>query len=279
MITRFLRFPGGKTKALTFSYDDGIDHDIRLIEIFRKYGMRATFNLNSGMFSPEGETHPENKNFWRMTERMVRQTYTPDVCEVACHSHTHPFLTTCDSGVACYEIIQDRKHLEDLFQTQVHGMAYPYGPTNDQLVEILKSCGIYYSRTGESTLKFDMPSNWLRLPATCHHKNPKLMELADQFLEMKPTRAPRLFYVWGHSYEFPAQDNWHVIEHFCEKMAGKDDIWYATNMEIYQAQQDFDRLESSVDGSMIYNPNVRPVWLADKKNNLYKIDPGETLRT
>lgn len=38
MIARFLRFPGGKAKALTFSYDDGVEQDIRLIEIFRKHG-------------------------------------------------------------------------------------------------------------------------------------------------------------------------------------------------------------------------------------------------
>ena len=48
MIHRYLRFPGGKGKALTFSYDDGVEEDIRLIEIFRKNGMRGTFNLNSG---------------------------------------------------------------------------------------------------------------------------------------------------------------------------------------------------------------------------------------
>ena len=36
-----------KKKLLTFSYDDGVTQDIRLIELFNKYGMKATFNLNS----------------------------------------------------------------------------------------------------------------------------------------------------------------------------------------------------------------------------------------
>ena len=26
----------------------------------------------------------------------------------------------------------------------------------------------------------DLPADWLRLPATCHHKNPRLMELAKE---------------------------------------------------------------------------------------------------
>lgn len=40
-------------KMLTFSYDDGIYQDERLVEIFNKYGMKATFNLNTGIQSPE----------------------------------------------------------------------------------------------------------------------------------------------------------------------------------------------------------------------------------
>lgn len=38
----------GKKKAVTFSFDDGVTQDIRLIEIFNKYGLKGTFNLNSG---------------------------------------------------------------------------------------------------------------------------------------------------------------------------------------------------------------------------------------
>lgn len=37
----------GKKKALTFSYDDGVTQNIRLIDIFNKYNHKATFNLNS----------------------------------------------------------------------------------------------------------------------------------------------------------------------------------------------------------------------------------------
>ena len=40
-----------KLKAVTFSYDDGTTQDIRLIELLNKYGLKSTFNLNSGLFS------------------------------------------------------------------------------------------------------------------------------------------------------------------------------------------------------------------------------------
>ena len=36
MRAMYLRFPGGKAKALTFSYDDGVEQDVPLLEILRK---------------------------------------------------------------------------------------------------------------------------------------------------------------------------------------------------------------------------------------------------
>ena len=38
----------GKYKALTFSFDDGNFDDICLIKIMNKYGLKGTFNINSG---------------------------------------------------------------------------------------------------------------------------------------------------------------------------------------------------------------------------------------
>ena len=278
MIPRYLRFPGGKAKALTFSYDDGVEQDIRLVEIFRKYGLKATFNINGGKFSPEGKIFPEGQIHRRMTKKQVKETYTEDVCEVACHAYTHPVLTDYDPALVTYQVMQDRLVLEELFDRQIHGMAYPHGRVNDMVVNVLKNTGIWYCRTIVSTEKFEMPTDWLLMPATCHHDNPRLMELADKFLAPPTKLRPQLFYVWGHAYEFEQKDNWHVIENFAEKMSGKDDIWYCTNMELYLAWRDFANLETSADGSMLYNPSLRPVWIADTKGNTYEIKPGETIR-
>ena len=42
----------GKNKAVTFSYDDGIEQDKQLVDIFNTYGLKCTFNLNSGIMNP-----------------------------------------------------------------------------------------------------------------------------------------------------------------------------------------------------------------------------------
>ena len=272
MVSRYLRFPGGKSRALTLSYDDGVRQDLRMVQILQKHGIKCTFNINSGLFAPEEAENPR-----RMKCSEILQAYPEDMFEVACHGYTHPWLEKLDAANATAEILEDRRTLESMFHRPIQGMAYPYGTYSDQVVEILRNCGIRYCRTVVSTENFDMPSDWLRLPATCHHNNPRLMELADLFLADSRYPTPRLFYLWGHTYEFDDNNNWHVIEEFAEKMAGHEDIFYGTNMEIYNAWLDFTRLESTADGHIVHNPSCNTVWFADRANRVYEVAPGQTI--
>lgn len=269
-----MRFPEGRDKALTFSYDDGVKQDIRLVKLLNKYGMKGTFNLNGGLYTPEDE---EGKHR-RMTEKQITELFAGGPHEVACHAYTHPSLAEMPASFATYEMIKDRDALEAQFGTIVRGMAYPNGSVSDQVVEILKACGIAYARTVVSTEKFNLPTDWLRLPATCHHNNPRLMELARQFVDTPVKHAPKLFYLWGHTYEFDDRDNWNVIEEFTEFMSGREkEIWYATNIEIYEYVQDFERLIYSVDGTILKNPTARKLWFFFD-HQIRSIEAGETLR-
>ena len=90
------------------------------------------------------------------------------------------------------------------------------------------------------------------------------------------SRFPRLFYLWGHSYEFDRDDNWQVIEDFCAAIAGKDDTWYATNIEIYEYVEAFNALVTSADGKTVYNPTLKTVWM-DVDGKVYRIDSGATV--
>lgn len=275
-----IRFPEGRKKALTLSYDDGVDQDIKLMEILDKHGLKCTFNINSGHFAPEGTVFPEGTIHRRMTRSQVTELYTNSGHEVAVHGTVHPWLETLPTPSVVLDIINDRKELEEQFGTIIRGMAYPYGTYSDSVVEALRTCGIAYARTVKSTEKFDIPTDWLRLPATCHHKNPQLMELAKKFAESDPRRA-QLFYLWGHSYEFEEQDNWNVIEEFSEYMGGRDDIWYATNIEIYDYIDAYNKLMFSADGHTVYNPTLYTICFASGDSSSefteYSIAPGQTI--
>lgn len=271
-----LRFPGGKAKAFTMSYDDGVQQDVRLIEIMRKNGVKGTFNIGAGLFAEEGTVYPEGQVHRRMTLSECLKAYEGDDIEVAIHGYTHPFLESLPTPVAVTEIINDRKGLEDAFHTIIRGMAYPFGTYSNDVVDILRLCGIAYSRTVEAHLNFSMPKDWLRLGATCHHNHPMLMELSEKFVNGKVERDPWLFYLWGHAYEFEGANNWHVIEEFLSHIGNREDVWYATNIEIYDYVKASEQLVSSADGSMLHNPSSIGVWMEiDKK--LVHIPAGQTV--
>ncbi len=271
---RYMRFPNGKAKALTLSYDDAVEQDLRLVEIFNKNNLKCTFNINSGIFADEGTVYPEGTIHKRMSFSQVMNAY--DGHEIAVHSYKHPYLDHVPQDVATYQIIEDRKNIERMFNRQVQGMAYPMGTFDDKVVETLRCCGILYSRTTISNKNFDIPKDWLRWNPTCHHENPELFELAKKFTDEEPLRFSWLFYVWGHSYEFDMNNNWNRIEEFCEKVSGKDDVWYATNMEIHNYVEAYNSLMMSVEETIIFNPTLIDVWFW-QDGELYCIKSGETL--
>lgn len=276
-----MRFPEGKEKALTLSYDDGVNQDVRLVALLDRHGIKGTFNLNSTCLDQVGPGSASGHTY-RMNADEMRPLYLPHGHEIAVHSVTHPFLEKLPTASALMEVLEDRRRLEETFGTIVRGMAYPFGTTDDELVEALRYSGIAYARTIRSTERFDIPTDWLRLPATCHHNNPRLMELWEQFMAPNTRPSPRLFYLWGHAYEFDDHDNWEVIERFCEAAGGHDDVWYATNIEIFDYVQAYERLQFSVDTSRVYNPNAISVWFAtdrwpDNIRGEYVVRPGETL--
>ncbi len=272
----FARFPGGKAKALTLSYDDGVEQDIRLIEIMQKHGLKGTFNINSSLYAEEGAVYPEGQAFRRMTLAQRKALYIGSGMEVAMHTLTHPFLDKLPTNLCTYEVMQDRVNLEQEYNRIIRGFAYPYGTYNDKVVDILKNCGVLYARTTESTGNFEIPEDWLRLSATCHHKDPRLMELAEEFLKPNKRGKSDLFYLWGHSYEFELDDNWNIMECFAQFMGGRSNIWYATNSEIFEYLSAYRQLVFSTAGRKVCNPTYMEVWFHTQGKDVC-VKPGETV--
>ncbi len=228
----------GKQKALTFSYDDGVTQDIRLIEMFNKYGLKATFNINSETLGQPGELHSGNitVNHTKNKAEDVRHIYQGH--EIAVHTLTHPNLTQIpDDNEVLRQVEQDRLNLSELAGYEVFGMAYPCGGVNcdDRVAEIIRrNTPIRYARTITTTHSFDPYPDLYQYKGTVYHHGEwdKLFDLGKQFLELK-TDTPKVFYIWGHAYEFDIYpERWEMFEEFCRMMSGHDDIFYGTNLEI-----------------------------------------------
>ena len=258
-------YKDGRRHILTMSYDDGQQHDRRLVEIFDKYGIKGTFNLNSSTIDAPGQ----------VTSSEIKTLYKNH--EVAVHTVTHPWLEKCDDQTVVKEILEDRKFLEKCCGYPIRGMAYPFGTRNPRVIELAKACGIVYSRTADNSGWFGMPADFMEWTGTCHHRD--CIDTAKRFIQSTANGNPwfsGLFYVWGHSFEFPRENNWDMIEEFCKMMSGRDDIWYATNIEIYDYVQAQKSLRITVDESVIQNPTNLDVWI-EKDREIVKIPAGETV--
>lgn len=276
-----LVWPGGKKKAFTLSYDDGITQDKRLIELFNRYGVKGTFNLNPGLFGRKGTVAAGKKEVShdKFEKSGIESVYAGH--EVAGHGKVHCCMTGMDAARCIEEIAESRKGLEEIFHRPVTGFAYAFGAYDATVLGALADCGISYARTIENTKRFDIPENFLEWHPTCHHCEPQLMALADEFLSddmyFSMKTSAKLFYVWGHSYEFDQDENWDMMERFLAKVAGRKDVWYATNGEICAYVNAFEKLIYTVDGNYVYNPTATTLYVGGIFGDDYiEVKPGKT---
>ncbi len=276
-----MRYPAGKAKAVTFSYDDGVPQDKQLVSIFNKYGMKATLNHNCDCM--------RETNF---TKKEIHEYFLSKGHEIAIHGANHRANGLMRSIEGISDVLNCRLELEAKCDRIIRGMAYPdtgitlmensanYGMIKQYLTEL----DIAYARTlGADNDSFMLPEDFHAWVPTAHHGNPRIHAFIDKFLSLDlstktyaPNRVPRLFYIWGHSYEFDRYDNWELIETICEKFANYDDLWFATNIEIFDYVQAYRSLRYSANGHIIYNPTLITVWM-DIDGVLYSIASGETL--
>ena len=277
-MNKYLLFPKGKRKALTLSYDDGVDTDIYMIELMEKYGIKFTFNLNSGIFNSEEAVRKEGQNHFRLSKSKAKDVYSHPLCEVATHTYTHPKLYNLSNSELMGEILHDRCELERMFGGVIRGHAYPFGHYNDEIVDTWKKAGIVYARTVESHHTFKLPHDWLRWGATCHHNDDRFMELTDKFVneEVGVCEDGWLFYLWGHTYEFRRDYNWNVIEEFFKEVSHNEDIWYATNLEAFEYVTAWQSLVYSTNGESVYNPTAIDVWLRVNEETVH-VPSGKTI--
>lgn len=280
---RYLRFPGGKAKAVTLSYDDGVHQDKKFAERITKSGLKCTFNLNSRKIRDE-----ENQ----ISDADIKELILGKGHEIAVHGLEHfaPGAVRPIDGIA--DVLDCRRDLEQRFGIIVRGMAYPNsgvtwfenGTTYETVRNYLKSLDIKYARTlaGDNN-RFRLPEDWYAWMPTAHHNNPDIIAWIEEFVSIDKRGRyfqnygmPRLFYLWGHTYEFDRDNNWELLDEICEKLGGKDNIWYATNGEIYDYTEAYRSLSFSADGKIVYNPTLFELWF-ETKEKIYSIKPGETL--
>ena len=231
-----MKFPNGKMKAITLSFDDGVTQDARLIELLDRYELKCTFNLNSAIFGVPGRltnSRGESADHNKVDPAIVKSLYQNH--EVAVHTLTHPNLTTLPDEEIIRQVEEDRKNLTAICGYEVIGMAYPCGGVNnnDHVAQVIReNTGVRYSRTITSTYSYDEQDNLYRFNPTIHVIDSRTEEICRAFLEAE-FDEPKLLYLWGHSYEFDFDNSWDRFENICKLISGHDNIFYGTNREVF----------------------------------------------
>ena len=280
-----MRFPNAKPKAVTLSFDDGIKQDIKFSEILTKCGIKCTFNINSGKF---GEPN-------RLTPAEIKEFILDKGHEVAIHGEHHKANGLVSPVEGIKDVLNCRMALEEKFDTFIRGMAYPdtginrfqCGTTYETVKNYLTDLGVLYARTlnGDNN-SFTIPADWHAWMPSAHWLHDVCDPYINEFLELDfeklrydSQKWPRLLYLWGHAYECDGNDgdNWRKLEKMCEKLSGKEDIWYATNIEICEYVKAFNSLVFDANGTKVYNPTLKTIWFYHDGKD-YKIESGETIK-
>jgi peptidoglycan/xylan/chitin deacetylase (PgdA/CDA1 family) len=259
-------FPEGKNKALILSYDDGAKQDRKLVELMNKYQLIGTFHLNSNKLST-------NNYFDYLNKDEIKDLYKGH--EVSVHSANHPNLPDISKIDVIYEILEDRKELERLLGYPVRGMAYPFGNTDDAVIEAIKGLGIEYARTVGDSYNFEIPKDFLRWHPTMHQfakaywepNQPEkdIKELAlfyktiDAFLQAKDLAV---LDIWGHSWEMGTDQNkWNEAEKFFKLLANNQAIYYAKQIDLVDYISAFRNLKFSVNKNSVTNTSAINVYI------------------
>ncbi|MHC1774219.1 MAG: polysaccharide deacetylase family protein [Lentimicrobium sp.] len=270
-------FPQGKSKALILSFDDGRIADRHLVKLMNDYGLVGTFHLNSNKLG--------TKEY--LTKEEVKKLFEGH--EVSGHTANHPNLTSLSKIDVIYEVVEDRKELERLTAYPVRGMSYPFGNTNDFVIEVITGLGIEYARTVGDTYDFRIPADFLKWQPTIHlfgktnyipndtandsRELAQFYQLTNDFLK---ANSLSLFYVWGHSWEYEGPGyKWAEVEKFFKMVSKNPDICYITQIGLVDYINAYKNLKFSVDKSMVTNLSSMDVFVK-MNGNVYTIEAGST---
>ena len=218
-------------KYFIFSIDDGTVFDKQVLDIFNKYGIKATFNINSGLASyiwfNEGipiERHDLNFD-----------KYLYEGHEIASHSLTHPHLTMCPGEVISKEVGEDVLNLEKITGKPITTFAFPFSDWDERCIEIIKHIhNLKVIRLSDIDTSFKFPKDLHHVKITSLEIYDALV-LVDQFIKDKEAQ---LFVFVSHGYDFYMNHSYEQLELLCQKVTKRKDIEIITMSELTKIKLD-----------------------------------------
>ena len=216
-------------------WDDGINNDVRLTGILRKYGAKATFNLNPGWMGDKAvpdrwATHADGWSHngfipGKLSRRDIAEVYAG--FEVASHCWKHEVAGSVPDSEWIKAAVDARKFLEDIVQRPCRGFAWPCGVDTPATVALLRENGFAYGRSTRNTFDATACPEPLALATNCH------FQARDFWQRYEKAKETGLFYFWGHSYEMYHYDEmWAHFEETIKFITEDPDAEWANVIDI-----------------------------------------------
>ncbi len=272
-------YPNGKQKAFQVSYDDGVLQDIRFVELLNKYGLKGTFNLNSGLMEQGfAWTHESGSVIRRLSPQAAAGLY--DGHEIASHTRTHPYLDTMTGEEILAEMVEDKKALEEIFHRSVFGFAVPFTWYSGLVAECARKAGFEYARISEESHSFRIPEDFYWWRPGKFHWAEDLERFVHVFL--MTNRELAVCQIVGHSYDLDLGGMWERMEALLQKISRAEDVISMTHLELVRYLRAMDR--AVITETEIRNESAASLWFqVDGKairlypGDVYSLEKGELL--
>lgn len=262
-------YPGGKKKAFNITYDDGVEQDLRFVELLNRYGMKGTFNLNSELMKNGFTwTHPNGMAIKRLPPETVTALYQGH--EVACHTLTHPYLEGMPREKVLWELGMDRYYLQELFGQEICGFAAPFDYYSDMIADCVRECGFSYARISEESGGYTPGGDLFWQKAGIFHLSAGLDAYIEGFLATEEELA--FGQIVGHSYDLDAENMWEHMERILGRLHADAAVLPMTHLEAIRYWQAME--QAQVTEEDIYNGSDKTLWF-DCGGEVVVVEPGE----
>ena len=230
-----------KTVVVTTSWDDGHKHDLRLAQLLKDYGLKATFYV-----SPENQEFAQHDLLTLPELREISRDF-----EIGAHTLTHPRLPTISQEQARKEIIESKAVLEEVTGKEISTFCYPGGAYRALHVKLVRDAGYRYARTVlRYRFEMDKPHEAPTSMQAYNHRS-DVWKIA-RFARFQPMNFLRylkwdtlaramfdrvvedggVYHIWGHSWEIDRHNDWERLETVFRYISAHPKVKYVTNGEL-----------------------------------------------
>jgi len=133
-------------RPVIITFDDGYEHVYNLAyPLLQKYGMAAVvFSIGNRRLETNEWDQSEGIPTFRLLKDNQLRELQANGFEIGAHSMDHSDLTTIPDSALRQEIHGAKYYLEDVLQSPVISISYPYGLVNSPIKALVRSAGFQF---------------------------------------------------------------------------------------------------------------------------------------